>query len=188
VTEQRAASDGAPAGPICPDCRQPIRGQLRQELITPVDPAAPGTEVRMAVTYCGHCGIALRLDPAGIGFGTSFAALAPQEVARPDDERTLEGQFQLRCQELVAQIRSLGLDPHVWVGMINTLGAAGAARKLLADHHILVATRWLVVQGRPELTLEHEVIQPSWRSVFTDDERAKAAAQLARAGHAPGTS
>jgi hypothetical protein len=191
VTEQPAGSDPSaggpvgPAGPVCPGCRRPLRGQLAQELITAQDPAAPGTERRMAVTYCGHCGIALSLVPAGIASGINFAAPAPQKVSRPADEQTLDGRFQLRCQQLVGQIRSLGLDPHVWVDMINDLGAAGAARKLLADHHILVATRWLVLQGRPELTLEHEVTEPVWHGLFTDDERASAAAQLARARQAP---
>jgi hypothetical protein len=52
--------------------------------------------------------------------------------------------------------------------MINSLGAAGAAKKLLADHHMLVVTPWLVRRGRPELTLEHEIGQPRWSGLFTD--------------------
>lgn len=60
-----------------------------------------------------------------------------QPVAAPADERTPEGQFQLRCRELIGEIRSLGFEPNVWVAMINDLGAAAAARKLLADHHQL---------------------------------------------------
>jgi hypothetical protein len=43
----------------------------------------------------------------------------------------------------------------------------------------------LVRRGRPELTLEHEIRQPRWSGLFTDDERAKAARRLARAGTTP---
>ena len=69
--------------------------------------------------------------------------------------------------------------------MINDLGAAGAARKLLADHHELVVTPWLVRRGRPELTLEHAIGQPRWAELFTEAERAEAARRLARAGKSP---
>jgi hypothetical protein len=69
--------------------------------------------------------------------------------------------------------------------MINSLGAAGAARKLLAGHHMLVVTPWLVRRGRPELTLEHEIGQPRWSGLFTDEERAEAARRQARAGQTP---
>ncbi len=66
--------------------------------------------------------------------------------------------------------------------MINSLGAAGAASKLLADHHMLVVTRWLVRRGRPELTLEQEIAQPRWTGLLNDEERAEAARLLAGAG------
>jgi len=105
-----------------------------------------------------------------------------EEVAAPADEQTPEGQFQLRCRELIGEIRSLGFNPNVWVALINDLGAAGAARKLLSDHHELVATPWLVMRDRPELTLEHEIGQPRWAGLFTEGERAEAAQRLARAG------
>jgi hypothetical protein len=103
-----------------------------------------------------------------------------EEVAAPADEQTLEGQFQVRCRELIGEIRSLGFNPDLWVAMINDLGAAGAARKLLADHHQLVVTPWLLNRGRPELTLEHAIGQPRWAELFTGAERAEAARRLAR--------
>jgi len=139
----------------------------------------------MTLTYCGSCGWTLHLAPVQAGVPAGHALRGQEEVAAPADEQTLEGQFQLRCRDLISEIRSLGFDPNVWVAMINNLGAAGAARKLLADHHMLVVTPWLVRRGRPELTLEHEIGQPRWAELFTDDERADAARRLARAAKTP---
>ncbi len=171
--------DGSARGPLCPNCRESLRGNLRQEQVVPQGGLA------MAVTYCGACGWTLACVPARTGGPVRHGPLASEEVAAPADERTPEGQFQLRCRELIGEIRSLGFDPNVWVAMINDLGAAGAARKLLAGHHELVVTPWLVRQGRPELTLEHEIRQPSWAGLFTDAGRDEAVRRLARAGMTP---
>jgi hypothetical protein len=185
VTGENAASDSPSPGPLCPHCREPLRGNLRQQLLTPQDTTDPGPGLAATVTYCGSCGWTLHLAPAQAGVPGVHAFAGREEVAAPADEQTLEGQFQLRCRELISEIRSLGFDPDVWVAMINNLGAAGAARRLLADHHMLVVTPWLLRRGRPELTLEHEIGQPAWAGLFTDDERAEAARRLARAAKTP---
>jgi hypothetical protein len=180
VTEDQATSDGSAGGPICPHCRQPLRGHLRQEQVMPQEASGPGPKLAVAVTYCGSCGWTLDVSPARADrFPGRQGLMTSEEVAAPADEQTLEGQFQARCRELIGEIRSLGFDPNVWVQMINELGAAGAARKLLADHHELVVTPWLVSRGRPELTLEHEIGQPRWAELFTEAERAEAARRLA---------
>jgi hypothetical protein len=177
VSENHDTGDGAAGGPACPGCREPLRGNLRQELL---EPRGGGTT--MAVTYCGACGWTLACTPARMG---GPGPMPRQAVATPADEQTPEGQFQLRCRELIREIRSLGFDPNVWVAMINDLGAARAARTLLADQHELVVTPWLVTRGRPELTLEHEIGRPGWAALFTDAERAEAARRLERAGRTP---
>jgi hypothetical protein len=174
VTGDQAISDSPARGPLCPNCREPLRSNLRQEQVIPEG----GTAV--AVTYCGACGRTLDCAPASTRGPMRF-----QQVAAPADEQTPEGQFQLRCRELIGEIRSLGFEPNVWVAMINDLGAAAAARKLLADHHQLAVTPWLVRRGRPELTLEYEIGQPGWAGLFTDAERDEAARRLARAKDAP---
>ena len=179
MTGDQATSESPARGPLCPNCREPLRSNLRQEQVIPEGGTAVG------VTYCGACGWTLACVPARTGGPVRHLPLPFEEVAAPADERTLEGQFQLRCRELIGEIRSLGFDPNVWVPMINDLGATGAARKLLADHHELVVTPWLVRQGRPELTLEHEIGQPSWAGLFTQAERDEAARRLARAGRTP---
>ena len=175
MTGDQATSESPARGPLCPNCREPLRSNLHQEQVIPEG----GTAV--AVTYCGVCGWTLACAPASTRGPMQF-----QPVAAPADERTPEGQFQLRCRELIGEIRSLGFEPNVWVAMINDLGAAAAARKLLADHHQLAVTPWLVRRGRPELTLEHEIGQPGWAGLFTDVERDEAARRLARAKDAPG--
>ncbi len=76
------------------------------------------------------------------------------------------------------QIRSLGFDPYVWVDMINDLGATAAAKRILATNTTLVATRWLIEVGRPELTLEHEMMDLRWADLFDDGERSEAERRL----------
>jgi hypothetical protein len=102
-----------------------------------------------------------------------------EEVGAPAVEDSLEGEFQIRCREMVNETRSLGFNPNVWVSMINTLGAIDTARKLLADHHVLVATPWLVERDHTELTVEFEIGQPKWEGLFTEEERSEAARRLA---------
>ena len=136
------------------------------------------------LTFCDTCGCTLHVAPVEIGFPNSATFrgdIASLEVADPRDEQTREGHFQLRCRQLITQIRSLGFTPFIWIEMINSMGAVGGAKKLLADHQELVATPWLVKRGRPELTMEHEIGKTAWGDLFTDDERAEAAARLARA-------
>ena len=182
VTGENATDGSSSRGPACPHCREPLRGNLRQEQVTPQETTEPGPKLAMTLTYCGACGLTLHLAPARMGGPAGHGLMVPEEVAAPPDEQALEGQFQLRCRELIGEIRSLGFNPNVWVAMINRLGAVGAAKKFLADHQMLVATPWLVGRGRPELTLEHEIGEPRWAELFTDDERSEAARRLARAG------
>ena len=179
MTGDHATSDSSAHGPICPSCRGPLRGNLRQEQIIPQGGLA------VAVTYCGACGWTLECAPARTGGPPGRALMRAEEVAAPADEQTLEGQFQFRCRELIGEIRSLGFEPFVWVAMINDLGAAPAARQLLADHQRLAVTPWLVRRGRPELTPEHAIGQPRWAGLFTEAERAEAALRLAQADGPP---
>jgi hypothetical protein len=185
VTGENATSDGSSRGPVCPHCREPLRSNLRQELLTPQETTESRPTLAMVLTYCGWCGWTLHLGPAVTAVPGGYGLPAREEVAAPADEQTLEGQFQVRCRELIGEIRSLGFNPNVWVSMINSLGAVGAAKRLLADHQMLVATPWLVRRGQPDLTMEHEIGQPKWAGLFTADERAEAARRLARAGKAP---
>jgi hypothetical protein len=46
-----------------------------------------------------------------------------------------------------------------------------------------VRSRWLLAQGRRELTMEHEIISEQWEAIFSDAERAEAERRLQRAAH-----
>ena len=128
---------------------------------------------RVPVIYCGSCGLSLHIEPL-----RSMQARAGIPVADPADPTTLDGHFQERCRDLVVQIRTTGFEPHVWVDMINDLGATAAAKRILATNMPLVATQWLIDQGRPELTLEHEVTEMRWAALFDDNERSQAEHRL----------
>jgi len=101
------------------------------------------------------------------------------EVASPDDEDSTSGRFQLRCRELIGEIRSVGFEPGGWIGLINRLGAVGAAKQLIETHRILPVTRFLVGQGRPDLTMEHEMCDSKWSELFTEAECDEARRRLA---------
>jgi hypothetical protein len=100
-------------------------------------------------------------------------------VNKPADERSLEGQFQLCCAEIVAEVRELGVLPGGWISLINELGAVGGARFLFENQRVLPVSRLLVDHGRPELTIEFQIAQPRWADLFTDEEREEAARRLA---------
>jgi hypothetical protein len=170
---------GRSGGPICPNCREPLRGNLFKEQLQVQGGPERGPRSRVGVTYCGACGWTLHVD----AHGPAMAAAASRgaAVAAPPDESTPEGQFQLRCRELIAEIRACGFDPFVWVGLINDLGAVTAAKTILADYEVLPVTAWLVARGLPELTLEAEVEQLRWVDVFDEADRSRAGRRLASA-------
>jgi hypothetical protein len=174
----------SPPGPICPNCRQPLRINLRQEQLAARSTSAHEAPSPVLVTYCGNCGWTLSVvpGPSWVSVGGDAESV---EVADPEDESTLQGQFQLRCRDLVNEIRVLGFTPVGWIGLINRVGAAQCAAQLLADRRILPVTHWLVDQGHPELTLEHEIEQPRWADLFNDDDREEARWRLTIAGRNP---
>lgn len=104
------------------------------------------------------------------------------QVAEPGDAASLAGQFQLRCRELIGEIKTLGFAPAGWIGRINSHGAVEAAKLLISSHEILPVTRWLVERGHSELTMEREISQARWHDLFTDAERSEAAHRLSMIG------
>ena len=115
-------------GPLCPGCREPIRANLQTERLDAEGPSSDGVPMQVLVVYCRSCGLSLHLELAR-PIRTALAGRAP--VAEPADPDTLDGRFQVRCRDLITQIREMGFEPNVWVDMINDLGATGAAKTLL---------------------------------------------------------
>jgi hypothetical protein len=168
------SDNGETVGPICPNCNRPLRGNLRSERLDAQ--TSEGQQSRVGFIYCGACGWPLHID-AHSPFVVGGAVGA--RVASPTDEASLGGQFQLRCRDLISKIRALGFNPFVWVGLINDLGAVGAAKRILADYEVLPVTQWLVGQGLAELTMEHEIEQLRWADLFDEADRSEAARRLA---------
>jgi hypothetical protein len=159
--------------PLCSSCREPLRETLRVAVVEAVDEGQAGAS-RVNVTFCGACGTTLSAVP-------SPRPAEPMRVPDPQDPESLEGRFQLRCRELIGEIQDAGFMPGGWIGLIMNLGATGAARDLLSSGRILPVTRWLLAQGRRELTMEHEIISEEWEAIFSDAERAEAERRLQRA-------
>ena len=57
MTGDEVTSESSAREPLCPNCRESLRGNLRQERVVPEG----GTAV--AVTYCGACGWTLACLP-----------------------------------------------------------------------------------------------------------------------------
>lgn len=158
---------------MCPGCQESLRGNLHIGRLEAQDVEQPQAVSRVSVIFCGSCGISLHIEPM-----RSNAPSGGVPVADPADPTTLDGLFQLQCRDLIDQIRSLGFDPYVWVDTINDLGATAAAKSILANRMPLVATRWLIESGRPELTLEHEISNVRWADLFDDEDRSEAERRL----------
>lgn len=177
-------------GPICPNCRAALREHLRRERIAAPLPEVGEPQPSVTVTYCGSCGwtlavVAPPFMPGGGPRPPGSIGVAPGRraaVGDPPEPGTREGQFQLRCRELVGEIQALGFTPGGWIALINELGALGAARHVLAGRHVLPVTRWLIEQGHLELTMEHEIGEARWSALFNDEERTTAARRLGSSG------
>jgi hypothetical protein len=99
----------------------------------------------------------------------------------------LEQEFGAACDAAVAEARLLGYDPTVWISMQNEMGAAEAARRLLASGDIQSGFLRLVEFQRPDLTVEWSVLDPKWEPLFTEDHRHAARWRLRQAGVTPPT-
>ena len=128
-------TDHQSEGPTCPQCREPLRDNLQTGRLDAQDVSKSEVPSRVSVIYCGSRGLSLHIEPL-----RSMQVHAGVSVADPADPTSLDGLFQERCRDLIAQIRTMGFEPHVWVDMINDLGATTAARRILASNMPLVAT------------------------------------------------
>jgi hypothetical protein len=162
-------------GPLCPGCREPMRANLQTELLDAEGSSSDGVSMQVSVVYCRSCGLSLHIDLAR---PIQTAGAGRASVAEPADPATPDGRFQVRCRDLITQIREMGFEPNVWVEMINGLGATGAAKTLLETKRPLVATPWLVSRNRSDLTLDNEIMELRWSGLFDDDDRAEAARRL----------
>ncbi|MCC5951907.1 MAG: hypothetical protein JJU45_07395 [Acidimicrobiia bacterium] len=99
---------------------------------------------------------------------------------------TDEAEFEAACRQAIAECAEFGYTPTAWIAMLDRWGAAEAARRLMVSGDVQYGFERLILQGRPELTVEYAVLQPSWRSLFRDDHRAAARWRLSQAGYENG--
>jgi hypothetical protein len=99
----------------------------------------------------------------------------------------LEAEFQRACDAAVAACRTLSppYHPSVWIGMVAKLGAAEAARRLVISGDIQTGFGRLVQAGRPELTIEWAICDPTWTVLFSEQHRETARWRLRQAGVEP---
>ena len=102
----------------------------------------------------------------------------------------LEAAFRSTCEGAIEQWRQLGFPPSgraptIWINMIQNLGAAEAARRLLVSGEIQDGFERLITIGHPEWTIEWEVLNEEWRPLFSEQLRAAARWRLRQAGATP---
>ena len=107
-----------------------------------------------------------------------------------DDSRpyaSLEAAFQRASEAAVDACRELSppYKPTVWIGMVNKLGAAEAARRLVVSGDIQTGFERLVQAGRPELTIEWAILGTEWSPLFSEQHREAARWRLRQAGVQP---
>ena len=71
-------------------------------------------------------------------------------------------------------------DARVFLRMLAESGAANAAKSLLASDSVQPGLRGLNRRGRLDLSIEHLVIQPHWKGLFSTEERNTARERLKR--------
>lgn len=82
-----------------------------------------------------------------------------------------EHEFTLACKQAMAECRSLGYVPSVWIRMVEQHGAVETARRLIMSGDLQDGLMRLLSLGRLDLTVEHHVLDERWHELFTDRER-----------------
>ena len=85
---------------------------------------------------------------------------------------TLAEEFQSACERAVEECQRLEYPPNEWIRMMHEPGGAvAAAQRLLTTGHMQSGFRRLIRMGRPDLTVEHAVLDPKWAELFSDAHR-----------------
>ncbi len=97
-------------------------------------------------------------------------------------EQDAETAFHAASERAIAECRSLGYHPTAWASMLNEVGAAEAARRLLVSGDIQSGFSRLLQLDRPELTIEWAALDPRWGDLFSEQHREAAQWRLRQAG------
>lgn len=97
---------------------------------------------------------------------------------------TVEAQFhQAMVQLHETTVRELDYRPTYFVRMVSEHGGVEAARRLLATDKPSDGFTTLWEAKRLDLSVEAHVIDPTYESLFTDDERRTAQRRLEQYGY-----
>jgi hypothetical protein len=80
--------------------------------------------------------------------------------------------------DIYRQASRLGYRPTRFREMLGEHGDVGTAHHLLAANKIHDGFAELLLLGRPDLTVEHHVLQPGYAELFNEAERDVARARL----------
>jgi hypothetical protein len=99
----------------------------------------------------------------------------------------LEVEFESVCNAAIDACRHLSqpYHPTAWIGVIAKLRAAAAARRLVVSGDIQTGFGRLVEAGRPELSIEWEILNSRWDPLFSKQHREAARWRLRQAGVEP---
>ncbi|WP_207394197.1 MGMT family protein [Actinomadura formosensis] len=114
-------------------------------------------------------------------------ARPPEEAAatEPDDSE-LAAEFHSAMLLLYARTKTeAGYNASAFLSMVTEHGGVGAAKRLLASPQISDGFAALHERDRLDLSVEAHVTDPCFTSLFSEEERDRAAHRLAEAGYKP---
>jgi hypothetical protein len=90
----------------------------------------------------------------------------------------LEASFEAACIAGCQELTRLGYRPTYFLQMIEMYGGVETARRLIMNEQASAGFRRLWEMQRLDMTIEAFVLKPEYRSLFNQEERAKARQRL----------
>ena len=90
----------------------------------------------------------------------------------------LERRFDAAMRNIYDEAASLDYRPTEFLRMVGEHGGVETAHRLLAADKIQDGLARLLLLGRLDLTVEHHVLLPEYRSLFSSEERRVARMRL----------
>ena len=86
---------------------------------------------------------------------------------------TTEEDFETACLGAIEECRRMNprYIPKAWIRMIERHGAVEAAKRPVVSSEMQSGFKELVNRDRSDLTIEHDVLNPCWTALFSDDWR-----------------
>lgn len=95
----------------------------------------------------------------------------------------LDAAFDRAMMTIYEQAKAIGYNAARFRQLVGELGGRAAAKRLLASAGHPEGLTRLWQEGRLDISMEALVLQPAWRDLFTDEERAIAANRLRALGY-----